>query len=204
MDVRFEAVLDYYHDRIHQERVNPSPMPEGGRDGGNDYRMRAVGRQTGELLNVLARNLEQPNILEIGTSFGYSGLWLADAARQSGGQMTTLEMHAYKSEFAKTKHEEAGLAQFVDYKIGDALEHIEKLDIGIDFILLDLWKDMYVPCLEAFYPKLNPGAIIVADNIIRPGGDSVKAYVKAVRVKQGINSVTLPVGTGLEISRYEP
>jgi predicted O-methyltransferase YrrM len=204
MDVRFEAVLDYYHDRIHQERANPSPMPEGGRDGGNDYRMRAVGRQTGELLNLLARNLEQPNILEIGTSFGYSGLWLADAARQSGGKMTTLEMHAYKSEFAKTKHEEAGLEQFVDYKIGDAVEHIEKLDIGIDFILLDLWKDMYVPCLEAFYPKLNPGAIIVADNIIRPGGDSVKAYVKAVRGKQGINSVTLPVGTGLEISRYEP
>lgn len=71
-------------------------------------------------------------------------------------------------------------------------------------MLLDLWKDLYVPSLEAFYPRLNPGAIIVADNMIRPGGDNARAYSQAVRAKPGITSVLLPVGTGIEVSRYDP
>jgi predicted O-methyltransferase YrrM len=74
----------------------------------------------------------------------------------------------------------------------------------LDFVLLDLWKDLYVPSLEAFYPKLNPGAIIVADNMLHPGGEEVKRYGKAVRAKPGLASVLLPVGSGLEISRFEP
>ncbi|MCC4622480.1 hypothetical protein LL965_21355 [Xanthomonas cassavae CFBP 4642] len=57
-------------------------------------------------------------------------------------------------------------------------------------------------CLEAFYPKLNPGAIIVADNMIRPGSEYVRAYCRAIRAKPGIKSVLLPVGTGIEVSRY--
>ena len=71
-------------------------------------------------------------------------------------------------------------------------------------MLLDLWKDLYVPCLEAFYPKLNPGAIIVADNMLYPGGEDVARYGRAVRAKPHMTSVLLPVGQGLEISRYEP
>jgi predicted O-methyltransferase YrrM len=63
---------------------------------------------------------------------------------------------------------------------------------------------MYVPCLEAFYPRLSPGAIIVADNMIFPGGPEVDRYGRAVRAKPGISSVLLPVGQGIEISRYEP
>ena len=97
----------------------------------------------------------------------------------------------------------AGLADYVDFKVGDAVELISKLPFNFDFVLLDLWKDLYVPCLEAFYPKLNPGAIIVADNIIRPGGEDVQRYVKAVRAKPDIKSLLLPVGTGIEVSRYK-
>lgn len=80
---------------------------------------------------------------------------------------------------------------------------IGALSSGIDFVLVDLWKDLYVPCLEAFYPKLNPGAIIVADNMLRPGGDDLKRYGEAVRAKLGISSVLLPVGSGLEVSRFD-
>jgi predicted O-methyltransferase YrrM len=74
---------------------------------------------------------------------------------------------------------------------------------GIDSVLLDLWKDLYLPCLEAFYPKLNPGAIIVADNMLRPGGDDLKRYGEAVRARPGISTVLLPVGSGLEVSRFD-
>ena len=98
----------------------------------------------------------------------------------------------------------AGLAGHIDFKVGDALQMIAELPTGIDFVLVDLWKDLYVPCLEAFYPKLNPGAIIVADNMLRPGDEEVKRYGRAVRARPGITSVLLPVGSGIEISRFEP
>jgi predicted O-methyltransferase YrrM len=81
---------------------------------------------------------------------------------------------------------------------------ISELTVGVDFVLLDLWKDLYVPCLKAFYPRLNPGAIIVADNMLWPVTEEVKQYGCAVRALPGITSVLLPVGMGIEVSRYEP
>ena len=114
-----------------------------------------------------------------------------------------MELQDYKSAYAKDMSAKAGLDSFVDFKVGDAVQMIGEMEDGVDFVLVDLWKDMYVPCLEAFYPKLRPGAIIVADNMLRGGGDEVKAYAKAVRAKPKIDSVLVPVGSGLEISRFD-
>ncbi len=197
------AVLEAYHELIRQEQNTPREMPPGGRDGGNDRRLRAVGPETGQLLNILARSLKAPTILEIGTSFGYSGIWLADAARASGGRVITMELHAYKAEYAKEMAAKANLADYIDFRIGDAFSLIADLET-IDFVLLDLWKDLYVPCLEAFYPKLNAGAIIVTDNMLRPGDDHIAHYGRTVRAKPGITSVLLPVGAGIEVSRFQP
>jgi predicted O-methyltransferase YrrM len=202
MDEKITAVLDLYHERIREERSNPRIDPPGGRDGGQDQRMRAVGPQTGQLINILAKSLKAPLILEIGTSFGYSGIWLAEAARASGGRLITMEVHGYKSAYAREMAERAGLADHIEFWVGDAVGMIDELPGEVDFVLLDLWKDLYVPCLEAFYPKLNQGAIIVADNMLGPD-PAVKVYGKAVRAKPGITSVLLPVGSGLELSRFE-
>jgi len=204
MDGKIRTVLDTYEEMIAKERTSPRIEPPGGRDGGQDRRMRAVGPETGQFLNILAKSLDAPVILELGTSLGYSGIWLAEAARAAGGRLITMEMHGYKSTFAQEMAEKAGLSAHIDFRIGDAVEMIGTLETGVDFVLVDLWKDLYLPCLEAFYPRLNPGAIIVADNMIRPGDDNVKAYGRAIRAKPGISSVLLPVGSGLEISRYEP
>lgn len=204
MDDKVKAVLDQYHERIRQEREG---MRRGGPPGaGGDFRSQAllaVGPDTGELMHILVRSLDKPNILEIGTSFGYSGIWLADAARASGGHVTTLELEKHKSDYARDMARKAGLADYIDYQIGDALDLIKDYRGKIDFILLDLWKDMYVPCLDLFYPKLNPGAVIVADNMISPGGPEVARYGKAVREKPKMTSILVPVGQGLEISRFE-
>ncbi|WP_432443678.1 O-methyltransferase [Rhizobium grahamii] len=197
------AVLEAYHELIRQEQNTPRETPPGGREGGNDRRLRAVGPETGQLLNILARSLKAPTILELGTSFGYSGIWLADAARASGGRVITMELHAYKAEYAKEMAAKANLADYIDFRIGDAVSMIADLET-IDFVLLDLWKDLYVPCLEAFYPKLNAGAIIVADNMLRPGDDHIAHYGRTVRAKPGITSVLLPVGAGIEVSRFQP
>ncbi|ACM30288.1 DUF1442 domain-containing protein [Agrobacterium rhizogenes] len=204
MDDRILAVLDEYHELIREEQSKPRDMPPGGRDGGQDRRMRAVGPETGRLLNIVAKSLKTPNILELGTSFGYSGIWLAEAARATGGRLITMELHDYKSAYARDRATKAGLADHIDFKVGDAVQMISELTIGVDLVLVDLWKDLYVPCLEAFYPKLNPGAIIIADNMIRPGNEDVQAYGQAVRAKAGITSVLLPVGMGIEVSRFDP
>lgn len=208
MDDKVHAVLETYHERIQAERQEPRPerraedRPGYGGDG-RDARLLAVGPQTGQLINILARSLDAPVILEIGTSYGYSGIWLAEAARASGGRVITMELQDYKSAYAREMAEKADLADYIDFRVGDAVLLIGALETNVDFVLLDLWKDLYVPCLEAFYPRLNPGAIIVADNMIRPGGDAVRRYGTAVRAKAGISSVLLPVGTGIEVSRLE-
>jgi predicted O-methyltransferase YrrM len=202
MDDKATAVLELYHQRMRDE----GERMRSGQMGPGDWRdqvLLAVGPDAGRLINIIAKSLKAPNILELGTSYGYSGIWLADAARVTGGRLTTMELQDYKSAYAKEMSTKAGLSNHVDFKVGDAVEMIGAMPHGIDFVLVDLWKDLYVPCLEAFYPKLNPGAIIVADNMIRPGGDEVKRYGEAVRAKPKIDSVLLPVGSGLEVSRFD-
>ncbi|MBY6151981.1 DUF1442 domain-containing protein [Vannielia litorea] len=188
-------VLDLYHARREAERAAPAGQLA------LDDRLLAVGPETGRLINILAKSIEAPVILEIGTSYGYSGIWLAEAARAAGGRLITMEISAEKSAYAREMSAKAGLAEYVDFRVGDAVEMIGAMAERIDFVLLDLWKDLYIPCLEAFVPKLNPGAIVVADNV-RPERELMAQYIDAVRAVPGMASVTLPVGSGLEVSRY--
>jgi predicted O-methyltransferase YrrM len=195
-DPTLQAVLDRFQDRRRTERDQPADAQ------GRDMRMYAIGPEAGMLLNVLARSLKAPRILEIGSSFGYSGLWLAEAARAIGGHVITIEKEAYKSEHAKTEAAAAGLSDWIEHRTGDALEVIGTLDGPFDMVFLDLWKDLYLPCFHAVMPKLRPGAILVADNMVRGGGSSTTAYADAVRAHADFTSVMLPVGTGMEVSRY--
>lgn len=204
MDDKVTAVLDVYHELIREQESNRDRTPAADRHSEHDRRLLAVGPQTGRLINILARSLKAPRILELGTSYGYSGIWLAEAARASGGRVVSMELQDYKSAYARDMAAKAGLGDYIDFQVGDAVPMIAELPFGLDFVLLDLWKDLYVPCLEAFYPKLSPGAIIVADNMLHPGGEEVKRYGKAVRAKPRMTSVLLPVGSGLEVSRFEP
>jgi predicted O-methyltransferase YrrM len=116
-----------------------------------------------------------------------------------------MDLSAKKSAYARERSTRAGLADFVDFRVGDAVQMIGELPHGIDFVLVDLWKNLYLPCLEAFYPKLNPGAIIVSDNMIEPAGerDAVMRYQQALRAMPKMTSILVPVGSGLEISRFD-
>jgi len=207
MDEKMRTVLDLYHERMRQEKMTTrdgtSIASSTATDEWLDGRLLAVGPDTGQLINLIARKLKAPRILELGTSYGYSAIWLADAARAAGGRVTTMELKDFKANYAQQMVWRAGLAEFIDFKVGDAVQMISELPFGLDFVLIDLWKDLYVPCLEALYPKLNPGAIIVADNMIHPSAEAMLPYAKAVRSKPDIFSILLPVGHGLEISRYK-
>ncbi len=137
MDDRVTAVLDRYHERMRAERAMPRDAAPGGRDGGQDQRMRAVGPHTGQLLNVLVRSLEAPTVRELGTSFGYSGIWLAEAARAAGGRVITTELHGYKSDHAPGMAAEAGLSEAIDFRVGDAVV-ADNVDPGRDDVRDDV------------------------------------------------------------------
>ena len=196
MDPKIEAVLAEYDARSEHERLNHATMKR------DDFLL-PVGPQTGALLNQLIKGAKATRILEIGTSYGYSGVWLAEAARETGGKVITLDVADYKQAYAKAAFERAGLDGFVEFHCGSALDTIAQLPGPFDFVLLDLWKDLYVPCLDLFFPKLAPGAIVVADNMLQPAASRPEAlaYRQAVRAKPGVSSVLLPIGSGIEISR---
>ncbi len=198
-------VLAEYDERRERERPRIRQAEQEGTLGSIiDEFLLPVGPASGRLLNILAKSLEAPKILELGTSYGYSTMWLGEAARATGGRLVTMELSKEKSSYAQERAKRAGIADFVDFRVGDAVKLIGELD-GVDFVLLDIWKDLYVPCLEAFYPKLKKGAIVVADNLIEPRSqrEAILAYQRAIRAKPKITSVMVPVGSGLEISRFD-
>jgi predicted O-methyltransferase YrrM len=200
----FRAVIEEYEARATREDAlwNTLSAQEFGRR--RDEMLLPVGRAAGVLLNLLIREGGAKRILEVGSSYGYSTHWLADGARALDGQVTSLELQAPKTEYARERLSRAGLAGFVEFRIGDALSSLRALPGPFDFALIDLWKDLYVPVFELLYPKLAPGAIVVADNMLFP--DNVKAHAQAyrerVRAAPNMSSVLLAVGNGLEVSRY--
>ncbi len=161
-----------------------------------------VGPEAGRLLHALVLAQRPKRILELGTSYGYSTLFLADAAKAVGAQVVTMELAADKQAHARSELQAAGLADVVDFRLGDAVAMLHADPGPWDFVLLDIWKELYVPCLEALYPKLSAEGIIAADNMIEPemARPEVRAYRAAVRAKGDLQTTLLPVGSGIELS----
>jgi predicted O-methyltransferase YrrM len=156
------------------------------------------------LMNLIIKGAVARRILEVGSSYGYSTVWLAEAARAIDGKVISLELRLAKTEYARTQLARAELERFVEFRVGDALASLAQLAGPFDFVLLDLWKDLYVPVFEQLYPKLAPGAIVVADNMLQPESARAhaRAYQERVRAAPAMSSVLLAVGNGLEVSRY--
>jgi predicted O-methyltransferase YrrM len=163
-----------------------------------------VGRASGTLMNLIIKEAGARRILEVGSSYGYSTTWLAEAARAIGGKVISLELKLPKTEYAREQLARAQLEDCVEFQVGDALASLAQLPGPFDFVLIDLWKDLYVPVFERLYPKLAPGAIIVADNMLYPEGarPHARTYQERVRAAADMSSVLLAVGNGLEVSRY--
>ncbi|HLI81156.1 MAG TPA: class I SAM-dependent methyltransferase [Candidatus Binataceae bacterium] len=163
-----------------------------------DELLLAVGPATGQLMNTLIKESKAQTILEIGTLHGYCTVWLAEAARATGGKVITLDVHAGKQEYARKELSKAGLASLVEFKLGDARESIASLQPSIDFVLLDLWKDLYITCFDLFYPKLSLRRDDRGGQFSRKEAEE---YRKHVRAKPDLQSMLLPVGSGIEVSR---
>src|SRR6187549_300919 len=140
LDPAVDQVLAEYEARAEREERAMREVPPSQIGSRRDEWLLAVGRPTGMLLNILAKECRAQNIVEIGTSYGYSTVWLAEAARATGGRVISLEIHPLKVAYARERLAAAGLARCVEFRVGDALESLESLAVGVDFVLIDLWK----------------------------------------------------------------
>lgn len=154
----------------------------------------------GRLLYVTARAIEAKTIVEFGTSFAISTIYLAAAARANGGRVIGTELEPAKVKAARANVAEAGLAQFVDIREGDAMKTLAALAGPIDFLLLDGWKDVYLPMIKMLSPKMRAGAVVLTDNIFT-FKRTLRPYVAHMQDRtNGFESVTLPIGHGMEYS----
>jgi predicted O-methyltransferase YrrM len=135
--------------------------------------------EAGRLLYALVRATRPQTVVEFGMSLGLSGIHLASAIRDNGsGRVVTTEMSAAKIATAKKNFAEAGLSEVITVLEGDALETLKTLDGQVDFVLLDGWKEFYLPVLQLLEPRFSPGTLIVADNTNMPETQPYLDYVR--------------------------
>lgn len=156
----------------------------------------------GRFLNLCARSIGAKTIVEFGTSFGVSTIYFAAAAKETGGHVIGTELEPSKAKKAQANLEEAGLADVVDIRIGDAMVTLQDVEGPVDLLFLDGWKDLYLPVVKLMQPKLRPGALVLADNVYTFAAE-IKAYVEHMGLADGpFQSVTLPFDSGLHYALY--
>jgi predicted O-methyltransferase YrrM len=155
----------------------------------------------GTFAYLVARSIDARRIVEFGTSFGVSTLYLAAAIRDNGGGLVIgSEIEEGKIAAARANLEEAGLAEYAEIRAGDAQETLRDPGGTVDMVLLDGWKDLYLPIIEILQPHLRQGAVVLADNI-KTFPKALAPYVAHMRdLRNGFHSVTLPLGDGTEYS----
>jgi predicted O-methyltransferase YrrM len=159
-------------------------------------RMLNITPDTGEFLAVLVKAMQARRILEIGTSNGYSTLWLADAAAGIGGHVTTIEMAPQKIAMARENFERGGLASRITQCEGDACAHLAQFGDGaFDLVFLDSKRSAYLDWWPALRRILRAGGLLVVDNATSHA-DEMAAFTDAVRADEAFTTSLVPVGKG--------
>jgi predicted O-methyltransferase YrrM len=160
-----------------------------------------VSPEGGRLLYTLIRASRPSTVVEFGTSFGISTIHLAAAVRDNGaGRVVSTELNAAKVAQARTNIAEADLADQVTILEGDALATLASLTTPVEFVLLDGWKNLYLPVLRLLEPRLTPGALVVADDTVSMAAQMADYLVYVRDTGRGYLSIAFPESDGLEIS----
>lgn len=162
-------------------------------------RSRQVEATTGRFLFALAASQAGIEILEIGGSRGYSSIWLAAGARVLGGRLVSLEHDPVKCATWRANIVDAGLDDWAELVEGDALRTLEATQDTFDLVFLDAEKDDYEQLFQAAREKLEPGALVVADNVLSHE-ETLGSYSRARQNDPSLESVTVPLDRGLELS----
>lgn len=163
-----------------------------------------VGPETGRLLQFLLRVVAPKIAVEIGTSVGYSALWMASALQKNGGgKLWTVESHAQRFERARANIEEAGMGEWICQVKGHAPEIFSELKLPgkVDFVFLDATKMEHQSYLDVLSPLLAPGAMLAVDNVQSHRAGPMGDFVAALHADARFEVVEIPLGSGLLIAR---
>jgi len=149
----------------------------------------------GRMLRVLAESINAKEAVEIGTSTGYSGLWLSLALQTTGGKLTTFEIDAGRAAQARKHFQQAGVDGIVTVIEGDAHKNLQQVKAPVDLVFIDAEKEGYPDYLKQMLPKVRPGGLILAHNI-----DMAPEYVTAVTTNPELETVFYMEGRGLGIT----
>lgn len=157
-----------------------------------------ISRQTAEFISMLIKISSIKNVLEIGTSNGYSAMWIADALKESGnnGHLTTIEFYEKRQCLAKKYIEDCKLSDYVTFKQGRALEILADLDFIPDMVFIDANKSEYIQYFDLLKDKLNKGAIILADNVVSHA-NKVADFLESIKNDVRYQSQVLDLPAGL-------
>src|SRR5829696_971250 len=160
----------------------------------------AVSEEDGRFLRVLVATRGAKSILEIGGASGYSGIWLGLGARESGGKVVSIEFDASRAKEAAQNIARAGLTDVVRVIQGDAFKEIPKLQGTFDFVFLDAWKPDYQKFFELVFPRMTPGAVFTAHNVVNKKGE-MEPFLKTIHTHpQLFTSIVSPGSEGMSIS----
>jgi len=192
---RLEKDIDY--EEMHRDEI-PS-----------EKRLNCISKNIGTFYNIMLKSIHAKNILEIGMSVGYSGLWFADAimSNTKDGQIITIDKEGFKIDSATRNFEEAGVGSLIKIREGEARKilHEIKEEFGenyFDFIFIDADKESYIEYFDLCLPLVRKGGIIGADNILFPErfNEMMADYLSHVRSNPNVQSVTVPIDNGEEIT----
>jgi caffeoyl-CoA O-methyltransferase len=190
LDERVRRVLERLEREDVEERAAGVP---------SERRARQVARTTGQFLFALVAPQHDCQVLELGGSRGYSTIWLAAAARHLGGHVVSIEHDPAKCAAWRRNVADAGLEGAADLREGDAFDVLPSLLDVFDVVFLDAEKDDYEQLFQLARPLVEPGAVVVADNVLSHA-DALGAYSAARRADETLESVTVPLDRGLEVS----
>jgi predicted O-methyltransferase YrrM len=192
---RLEKDIDYENN--HRDEV-PS-----------EKRLNCISKNIGTFYNIMLKSIHAKNILEIGMSVGYSGLWFADAiiSNTQNGQIITIDREQFKIDSATRNFEEAGVSSLIKIREGEARKILREIkeEFGenyFDFIFIDADKESYIEYFDLCLPLVRKGGIIGADNILFPErfNEMMVDYLSHVRSNPNVQSVTVPIDNGEEIT----
>lgn len=189
------GVLDRMHElerRDEEDRADGTPRLD---------RLRQIPPETGRFLALWAAAAPAGACLEIGTSAGYSALWLALACRATGRHLTTFEVLPRKAELARDTFARAGVGDVVRLVEGDFLKHASDFD-EVGFCFLDAEKEIYGACYDAVVPRLVAGGILIADNAINHQ-KTLQPMLDATRADDRVDALIVPIGKGELICRKQ-
>lgn len=160
----------------------------------------AVSEEDGRFLRVMAASSRAKRALEIGSASGYSAIWIGLGLRETGGRLVTIEYDPVRAREAAENVRKAGLSDIVQVVHGDGFKEIPKLTGTFDFVFLDAWKKDYKRFLDMVLPRLDPGGLFLAHNVVNKGKEMPDFLAAIEQTPQLMSAIVTPSGEGISIS----